>query len=362
MSCRPLRRRSSSSRTTPAISGSCGLRASKSGPQNGVLVGHLAHRSADVASRRTAVAPVPLPGSRPRQPARGSRSSPSVGSSSGTTSRRRSTSIAPTRSTRGVGPVHVDDRGRRRRAGARAAVEVDGAPRRPSWSTASSRWSPAGWPVRLALETASGPVLRAAGRGRRVRRHAGPRPCRRRRPRSQARRRRVLARPGSAPPGQNASASCVRHRRQARRPGRPSVDASPTSTGTGMSRPRPLAASSPVDRGRGERVGADAVDGVGRQHDQLAAADRGGGGVEAGRRAASGSEQSKSQPRGCSPHCGSASRRAVANRGPARRGRGGPRRRSTAAVRAHQRRQRARPAGRRARSRASRPGAAAARR
>ena len=62
------------------------------------------------------------------------------------------------------------------------------------------------------------------------------------------------------------------------------VRGDPTSTGTGMSRPRPLAASSaPTASGR-ERVGAEAVDRVGRQHDQLAAAD----GVRGQRRARSG--------------------------------------------------------------------------
>ena len=43
----------------------------------------------------------------------------------------------------------------------------------------------------------------------------------------------------------------------------------PTSTGTGMSRPRPLACSSVGDGVLVESVGADAVHGVRRQHDQL---------------------------------------------------------------------------------------------
>ena len=74
----------------------------------------------------------------------------------------------------------------------------------------------------------------------------------------------------------------VRHRRAGSRPARPRVEASPISTGTGIVRPRFLAASSPVDGGRGERVGGDAVDRVGGQQHQLAAADGGGGGVETG--------------------------------------------------------------------------------
>ena len=47
----------------------------------------------------------------------------------------------------------------------------------------------------------------------------------------------------------------------------------PTSTGTGMSRPRPLADSSAATAVVVEGVGADAVDGVGGQHDEAAALD-----------------------------------------------------------------------------------------
>ena len=47
-----------------------------------------------------------------------------------------------------------------------------------------------------------------------------------------------------------------------------------TSTGGGISRPRPLAASSEAHRLGGEGVGTDAVDRVGRQDDDLAGADR----------------------------------------------------------------------------------------
>ena len=54
------------------------------------------------------------------------------------------------------------------------------------------------------------------------------------------------------------------------------------STGTGIARPRFFAASRPVTADGRERVGGDAVDGVGRQEHQLAPADRRGGGVEAG--------------------------------------------------------------------------------
>ena len=49
------------------------------------------------------------------------------------------------------------------------------------------------------------------------------------------------------------------------------VVAALTSTGGGISRPRPLASSSACDRVGVEGVGAHAVDRVGRQHDQLAA-------------------------------------------------------------------------------------------
>ena len=50
------------------------------------------------------------------------------------------------------------------------------------------------------------------------------------------------------------------------------VRGEPTSTGTGMSRPRPFAASSAADGVGVEGVGAQAVHRVGRQHDELAAA------------------------------------------------------------------------------------------
>ena len=54
----------------------------------------------------------------------------------------------------------------------------------------------------------------------------------------------------------------------------------PTSTGTGMSPAAALGREQPGDGLRRERVGAQAVDRVGRQHDELAAAYRVAGQVE----------------------------------------------------------------------------------
>ena len=156
----------------------------------------------------------------------------------------------------------VDDR-----AGApsRRAGRRPGRPPRasPSWSTASCAVVAAGRPERLALETASGPVRRSRSRA------------------TSSSGSRTATVPSASPRSQARDGACSTHQGEPARPERlgqvvrrpaagsttrpASVEASPISTGTGMSRPRFLAASSPVDRRRGERVGGDAVDGVGGQ-------------------------------------------------------------------------------------------------
>ena len=101
-----------------------------------------------------------------------------------------------------------------------------------------------------------------------------------------------------------------------------SVEASPMSTGTGMRPAAVLRRQQAGHRRRGEGVGRHAVDGVGGQQHQLAAADRGGGGVEAGG-ALVGVAAVVEIGHGAavSPTAGSAPRRAVVNRGrPARSG------------------------------------------
>ena len=109
--------------------------------------------------------------------------------------------------------------------------------------------------------------------------------------------RRVLEHQGQ-PAGPERLGELVRDRRQAARPGRPASTPRRSAPGTGMVRPRFLAASSPVDRGRREGVGGDAVDGVGGQQHQLAAADRGGRGVEAGGALRRGRCSRRGRPRG----------------------------------------------------------------
>ena len=278
--------------------------------------------------------------------------------SSGTTSRRRSTAIAPTRSTRGVGPVQSTI--------VLAAEPARGPPSRttaacvPSCSTASCAVVAAGRPERLALETASGPVRRSRSRA------------------TSSSGSRTATVPSASPRSQARDGACSSDQREPARPER--LGEPVRATGGRLHhepgqrrrlpdehrhRHRPaavLGGQQPGHRGGGEGVGRDAVDGVGGQQHQLAAADRGRGGVEAGGALRRGRSSRRGQPRGSSlPHSRLSARRAVVNRGPPGEvgvvldvGEG--------AVRAHQRGQRARPAGRRARCPASHRGAAAARR
>ena len=189
----------------------------------------------------------------------------------------------------------------------------------PSWSTASCAVVAAGRPERLALETASGPVRRSRsratsssrqpdgdralgvaevpGQGRRVLEHqgepAGPE------------RLGQLVRPPAA--GHHQPGERGRLADQHRHGHRPAAV---------------LRGQQPGHRGRRERVGGDAVDGVGRQQHQLAPADRGRGGVEAGGALRRGRCSRRGRPRGRSlPHGRVSARRAVVKRGrPARSG------------------------------------------
>ena len=132
----------------------------------------------------------------------------------------------------------------RRRGRRRLVAELRRPPRR-SWSAARR-------PARLALVTAIGPVLRSSSiaTGCSGMRTATVPPAS---PRSHARR--LVRTTRVSAPGQNAS---TRSRAAlADRMARPSTCRGlPTSTGTGMSRPRPLAASSRGDRRRAEGVGS----------------------------------------------------------------------------------------------------------
>ena len=83
-------------------------------------------------------------------------------------------------------------------------------------------------------------------------------------------------------PGQKASTSSQAiSEKSVTRPCR--VFGEPMRTGVGMLRPRPLASSRSADGLGGERVGADAVHGVGRQDHELAPADGGRGLAQTGR-------------------------------------------------------------------------------
>ena len=120
--------------------------------------------------------------------------------------------------------------------------------------------------MRFALETAIGPVSAQQLQRDRVQRHPHatvPRAS----PRSHASDGACRTTSVSAP-GQNAS---IRSRAgsDTALTSPSSVSREPTSTGSGMSRPATLGGQQVGDRGRVERVGADAVDRVGRQHHQL---------------------------------------------------------------------------------------------
>ena len=265
-------------------------------------------------------------------------------------------SIAPTRRTRGRRAGAVDDRAGRR-AGPRAAVQDDGRVRaqlvdrllrgrggRAAGAVGAGDGERAGAPQQVAGDVVVGQpdgdrplgVAEVPGQGRRVLEHQGE------------------------PAGPERLGQLVRHRRQVHdQPGQRRRLADQHRHGH-----RPAAVlgrEQAGHRGRGERVGGDAVDGVGGQQHQLAPADRGRGGVEAGGACVGvGAVVEVGHGAAVSPTAGSAA---------AGGGEPGPAGEvgvvldvGEAAVRADQRRQRARPAGRRARCRATRPGAAAARR
>ena len=189
----------------------------------------------------------------------------------------------------------------------------------PSCSIASCAVVAAGRPERLALETASGPVRRSRSRATSS---SGSRTATvpSASPRSQARDG-ACSSTRVSPPGQNACASwCATGGRFTTSPA--SVEASPISTGTGIVRPRFLAASSPVTADGRERVGGHAVDGVGRQQHQLAPRRSRRRRRRGRRRARRGRCSRRGQPRGSSlPHGRFSGRRAVVKRGrPARSG------------------------------------------
>ena len=96
-----------------------------------------------------------------------------------------------------------------------------------------------------------------------------------------------------------------------------SVEASPIEHRHGHVAAAVLRGEQPGHRGRGERVGGHAVDGVGGQQHQLAPADRGGGGVEAGGALRRGRSSRRGRPRASSLAHGRSGRRAVVKRGAA---------------------------------------------
>ena len=161
-------------------------------------------------------------------------------------------------------PGDVDDRGGHGLA-AGPAVQVDrhGS---PSCSIASSTsWRRQAAAVRTAHRHRAGGG--SAARWPPGAAASGPRPSRRCRRGPSA----ATAGPRTmvSPPGQNPS---TRSRAALPMPGAmpSSVRGEPTRTGTGMSRPRPFASSRPPDGLGVERVGAQPVDRVGREHDELA--------------------------------------------------------------------------------------------
>ena len=137
----------------------------------------------------------------------------------------------------------------------------------------------AGRPVRLAELTASGPVRsrisRATGWSG-IRTATVPRVS----PRSHCSEAWAWQTRVSAP-GQNSSTSARAHV-GTRTASASRVVAAETSTGGGMSRPRPLASRSCLDRVLVEGVGGQAVDGVGRQHHEASALDGQAGGLDRG--------------------------------------------------------------------------------
>ncbi len=176
----------------------------------------------------------------------------------------------PRRSTRPCVAGDVDDRGGlAARRLARVDDHVDLA-RRASPRPASASVA-AGMPGEVGRADGQRAGALEQRRGRRRGRASAPRRCRgcRRGPTAA---RAAGGRPGSA--GRARTPRPAPGRSRARRwRARRASSAALTSTGGGMSRPRPLASSRPRTAVGVERVGADAVDGVGGQHDQLAPLD-----------------------------------------------------------------------------------------
>ena len=140
----------------------------------------------------------------------------------------------------------------------------------PSCACASATVVAGGCPLTLALDTAIGPVSAQQLERDRVQRHAQ---------RDGAGGVAEVPGQGAGVPHDQRQRAGPERRARARAPSpgtwsaRPSiVDQEPTSTGTGMSRPRPLAASSRSTASGVNASHADAVERVGGQHDHLAAA------------------------------------------------------------------------------------------
>ena len=248
---------------------------------------------------------------------------------------------------------------RRRRV--RAAVEVARRPSRRAARSPRRRSWPAAGPLRFALEHGHRADRRAAARGRPGAAASGRRRCRRCRRGPRPATAACAARRGSARRARTPRRASRPDVGQRRRRGRRGCAATPTSTGTGMSRPRPFAREQRGDAASGERVGSDAVDGVGRQHDELAAAQRPSAACASPRARSSGSEQSKRRLIGRSSRVLVRRPRAVAVAGRGRRGRGGRRRRPSLPLLGRAAPAPPRPGRRRARRRAARRAAAAAR-